>query len=384
LAKSLNAEWFAVHVDLSSEIDQSTEERLRLERHLELARELGATIVRLSGNRVATEVANFARSKNISLIIVGYSRRSLLQRLIRGSVVSEIIKKSSPAQVLVTEGFDLGEEPRFPQTAITKEPPINIGIVLLCSIGLVLTTTLGVLLRPYLNTLDLAMIFLLFVSGSAIVTNMWEGIVFAAMAVIAFDFFTVPPYNSFSVSDLQYVPGFIIMFFVGVAINALARMVQKQARVSKEREAFMTHLSDFSVTLLRAHTFQEVLGSATRSIGELFDSDAIFLLPDHEQHLQPVYTGSDRSFDEREKGVAAWVFHNKQPAGFETNTLAASKWHHVPLIVSGKSLGVLAVAPHNALSFGKDRQRLLHAYVNVISLSLLNSPVTPMPDFEPR
>ncbi len=384
LARSLNAVWFAVHVDLPSALEQGMEEKLRLEKNLELASELGATVVRLSGRRIADEVASFARAKNVSLIIVGSSRQSVFRRLRKGSPASQIIRRGSPAQVLVTGGFDRADEamPRSPLPAprATLEPyPIATSVL-----GLIATVFLCNALRPYLSTFNLAMVYLLFVAGSAIVTNMWTGIVFAAVSVVAFDFFTIPPYYSFSVNDLQYVPGLAVMFLVGVAINVLAETVHRQARASKEREAFMAQLSDFNGTLLRAHTFAEVLGAAMRSISELFDCDAVFLLPDNARQLQPVSTGGDRAFDEHEKGVAAWVFHNRQPAGFQTNTLAASRWHHVPLVVGGKSLGVLAILPHVRAQFGKDRQRLLHAYVSVISLALLNSPTAPQPDFLPQ
>jgi len=384
LAKSLNAEWFAVHVDLPPSVRDGVEAKLKLEQNLELARELGATVVRVAGMSIADEVATVAKDRNISLIIVGHSKRPLIARLLGASVVTKIIRKSSPAQVLVTDDAGPDVTSVIPRGRVIRDVAFSPRSILACIVGLAVTSGLCVLLRPFLNTLDLAMIFLLYVAGSAIITDMWTGIAFAALAVTAFDLFVIPPYFSFSAADIQYIPGFAVMFLVGVTINVLAERVQLQAQASREREAFMSHLADFSQTLLKAHTFAEVLGSATRSIGELFDCDAVFLLPDSEGRLQPVYTGNDAAFDEKEKGVAAWVFHNKQPAGFETHTLSASRWHHVPLVVGGESLGVLAIAPHGSRSFGKERQRLLHAYVNVISLAILNSPVMPLADFLPQ
>jgi two-component system, OmpR family, sensor histidine kinase KdpD len=151
---------------------------------------------------------------------------------------------------------------------------------------------------------------------------------------------------------------------------------------SKEREAFMGHLYDFSSTLLKAQTFGDVLESALRGINAVFDCDALFLLPDRDGELRHVYAVNEaRRCSEREIGVATWAFRNRQPAGLGTDTLSGDAWHHLPLTVGGQSLGVLSIAPHSG-TFTKEQRRLLQSYTNIISLALLHSRMVPMPDFQ--
>ena len=76
---------------------------------MKLAEELGGKVYRLTGIDIAEEIVSFAKSKNISQIVIGHSERSRIEAWIRGSVVNEIIRKGSPIQVLVVEG---GPEPK--------------------------------------------------------------------------------------------------------------------------------------------------------------------------------------------------------------------------------------------------------------------------------
>ncbi len=108
-ADNFNAEWLAVYVEPSYKFKMGNEESLQLEKNLELAEEIGGKVFRLTGVDIAEEIVSFAKSKNISLIVIGHSERSRIEAWIRGSVVNEIIRKGSPIQVLVVEGGETRE-----------------------------------------------------------------------------------------------------------------------------------------------------------------------------------------------------------------------------------------------------------------------------------
>jgi len=117
-----NAEWFAVYVEPSSKFRNDPEEVLQLEKNLELAEELGGKIFRLTGS-IADEISAFAQSKNITLILMGHSRRSRLQELIEGSIINKVIKKSE-AQVLVVEN----EEKEYTSALSSKKSDLSIKV----------------------------------------------------------------------------------------------------------------------------------------------------------------------------------------------------------------------------------------------------------------
>ena len=71
MAEALNAELYVLHVD--SDRDKRPERRRTLESSLQFARNLGASIVTLSGNDTARVTAEFVRENRITQAIVGRS-----------------------------------------------------------------------------------------------------------------------------------------------------------------------------------------------------------------------------------------------------------------------------------------------------------------------
>jgi two-component system sensor histidine kinase KdpD len=69
--------------------------------------------------------------------------------------------------------------------------------------------------------------------------------------------------------------------------------------------------------------------------------------------------------------VAQWVFDHAQPAGLGTDTLPGSQALHLPLVASGRVLGVLALRPADPRRFrDPERQQLLTTFANQIAIAV--------------
>lgn len=90
IAGAMHAELIAVTVDTGE--DRNSNERANLATHLRLAEDLGATVVRLSGKDVAAALATYARAEHATQLIVGHSRRSRWEALVKGSVVDRLLR----------------------------------------------------------------------------------------------------------------------------------------------------------------------------------------------------------------------------------------------------------------------------------------------------
>jgi two-component system sensor histidine kinase KdpD len=99
MAGRLSTEWFAVYVETPGEAPDriDAEAQRHLLENLELARQLGAEVVRLRGGDPAAALLDFARSHRVSDVLVGRTRRAWWRRALGRSV----------AQRLVDEGTDL-------------------------------------------------------------------------------------------------------------------------------------------------------------------------------------------------------------------------------------------------------------------------------------
>jgi len=103
MAEDLDAEWFTVHVESIQFGNLDAKQRDQISKNLKLAEDLGANTVTLVANRVADELAAFAKENHITLILIGFSIRSAFDNFIRGSVVDELIRKARPVQVMLVD-----------------------------------------------------------------------------------------------------------------------------------------------------------------------------------------------------------------------------------------------------------------------------------------
>jgi len=103
IAGRLNSDWYCVYVQTPEEqpdrIDSTVQRRLV--DNIQLAQSMGAEVVKLQGTNVADTISRFARDKGVTLLIVGQSRRSGMQRLFHKSVVSALVNNTQGLDVLV-------------------------------------------------------------------------------------------------------------------------------------------------------------------------------------------------------------------------------------------------------------------------------------------
>ncbi|WP_370575501.1 DUF4118 domain-containing protein [Methanomethylovorans sp.] len=366
-----NVEWFAVYVEPYADLRMKDEARQQLEKNLELAEELEGKVIRLKGS-IANEIVSFAKSNNITLILLGHSRRSRLQEFLEGSVINKVIQKSA-SQVLVIENkgeFNTGSRK-------IKKTDIN-GLdylwgsysISFSSIGV--TTVVCLILRSFIESVNIPMIFIIPVVLTSLIAGKKPGILASLLAVAAFDFFFVPPFYTFNVADVRFIPTFLVLLVVGVITSLLADTVKKQVEYIRQRETFISSLYDFSKGLLASQDLKTILGRTTKYISDSFNYDVLILLPDESKKLYVASSsGNKEKFDEHEMAVSNWVFGQGKPAGLGTDTLSSSQWYHIPLKAQMGILGVMAIAPHNNMT--NEQRHLIDAFANVVSLALSNS-----------
>lgn len=107
IAGRLNSEWYCVYVqtppEQSDRIDSTVQRRLV--ENIQAAQRMGAEVVKLQGTDVAAAICKFASEKDITLVIVGQSRRGWLEHLRRRSVIDKLINNTQNLDVLIA-AFD--------------------------------------------------------------------------------------------------------------------------------------------------------------------------------------------------------------------------------------------------------------------------------------
>ena len=97
-------EWLAVYVETPAHLRLPEADRDRVVHTLRLAEQLGAETVTLSGQNVSEELLTYARTRNVSKIVVGKPRRPRWREIVFGSVVDELARNTDDIDVYVISG----------------------------------------------------------------------------------------------------------------------------------------------------------------------------------------------------------------------------------------------------------------------------------------
>ncbi|MBC8123188.1 MAG: DUF4118 domain-containing protein, partial [Gemmatimonadaceae bacterium] len=193
----------------------------------------------------------------------------------------------------------------------------------------------------------------------------------SVLSVLTFDFFFVPPYLTFAVSDSQYLVTFGVMLTVALLISALTARVRLQAEAARTRERRTAALYAMSREFAGSRDTEQLLRVATEHIGEVFESDVVVLLPDGAGRLVSTLSPAGFFLGGDEQTVARWVFTNAQVAGATTTTLPGAQATYLPLVASKGTVGVIGVRPAQTNRFLDPEQlHLLEAFANQTALAV--------------
>lgn len=103
IAGKLGAKWYAVYVETPREREGRIRkaDREALAKNIELAEQLGATVVRVKANNVADGLIAFARREGITHVIFGQTARSRWEILWKGSTIDRFLNEVRDAAVQV-------------------------------------------------------------------------------------------------------------------------------------------------------------------------------------------------------------------------------------------------------------------------------------------
>src|SRR6267378_1576268 len=347
---------------------------------LGLAESLGAEAVTLGGSSAGEEIANYARERNVTRIVIGRPRRPLWRRLFRPSTYGELVAATEGIDIVVVGGADEASALRNPFLARSRAylgtahpgtkrrwPGYAWGVA-----ATAIWTALGALTSPQFELVNIAMVYLLAVVLVAVRFGRGPAVATSIMAVAAFDFFLVPPLLSFGVTDIQYLLTFAIMLLVALIISNLTASVRLQANVAGQRERRTAMLYAMTRELAATRGQEPMARAAVRHVSEVFESQAVVLFPDATGRMRhprgECIPGSLRGAD---LAVAQWVQDHGEPAGLGTDTLPSAESVYLPLKGSQAVLGVLAVLPANVRRVLLPEQfHLLETFAGQIAIAL--------------
>jgi two-component system sensor histidine kinase KdpD len=369
MADRTGATWTAIAVETPGFAHLSQQARDGLWETLRFAESLGGKTVTLAGTSASEQILAYARTHNVSTIVVGKPTHPRWRDILVRPTVDELVRGSGEIDVVVISGDP--EEFRPPRGPAPRAGP-RWGAYVAAAVAVAVTTVVAWVLRTLLEPTNAAMVYLLVVVLVARMLGRGPSILASLLSVAAFDFFFVTPVLTFAVSDTQYVLTFAVMLIVALVISTLTTRLHQQAEGSRQRERRTAALYEISRDLVSTFDTQTLLLRGLQHVRNVFDCQAYVLLPDPFGELQVwAEAGEPVKLESQELAVARWVFDNGRIAGAGTTTLAGAKALYLPLSASRSIVGVLGVRPAQPDRLRDPEQlHLLETFANQLAIAL--------------
>ena len=377
LAASLKADWLAIYVETPRLQRLGTVRRDALLATLRLAQELGAATATLAADDLASSILAYARSRNVSKLVIGRSRRRALSRLLDPPLPDRLSELAGDLDVyVVSRSVDEkpGQASSGTPAGLLLETPHDAGwpgygwAAAICAV----VSLVAAAAQLVVDLENVIMLYLLGVVWATVRFGRGPGLLASFLSVLAFDFFFVPPPLSFTVRDTQYLLTFAMMLTVALIISSLAARLRYQARIATYRERRTNALFDLGKELAGALTTAQIIDIGCRHLRGEFRAQVALLLPDARDEVHPARAGETAAcLRSPDLGVAQWVYDHHEPAGLGTHTLPANPALYLPLRAPMRTRGVLALAPEEPRLIALPEQyRLLETFAAQIALAL--------------
>ncbi len=112
MASSTGARWIAASVETTRTRSLSAAQRDTLMSNMRVAEQLGAETATLIGDDIADEIVSYARSQNVTRIVIGKSRQPRWRSVLSPNVVDRLLRTSGDIDIYVIQGLGDAEQAR--------------------------------------------------------------------------------------------------------------------------------------------------------------------------------------------------------------------------------------------------------------------------------
>lgn len=369
LAQALDAPWTAVAVERGGMLGDSAVQG-RLAEHFRLAERLGAEVVTLAGDDVPKTVLEYARTRNVTKIVIGKTEQPRWRRLIHGSIVDDFLDRSGDIDVYVVRGE--GAPLRASAPRLNSRQARIVPYLWACAIVAVSTLIAAIVDQIGLREANVVMVFLAAVALIATRFGRGPSIFASLLAVLSFDFCFVVPKFTFAVADTQYLLTFAVMLAIALLISTLTVRLKSQVEGSIVRERRTATLYELGKQLSSISGATFLAAATARTVTELTNGEVAIYLG--KQGNSPEIAFGQRSsiaLHPVSDAAARWVIDHDQIAGLGTDTLPNAIALFLPITASQRTVGALAVKPKSEHSLREpDQQRLLEACASQLALAV--------------
>jgi two-component system sensor histidine kinase KdpD len=237
--------------------------------HRELLEDLGGSYQEIASSEVGQALVDVAKVERATQIVLGASRQSRWRHLLRGSVVSRVLRAAESIDVHVIstdegdEPFDPGAMMRFRAPAISRRRQalaLLLGAVLLPLLTLVLDA-----LRDELSLPSELLFYLLVVVAVGAVGGFMPAVVTAVVAFLLANWFFTPPFHTLTIEEENHLVALLAFVIVGAVLGVSVSSAARRRAQAVQAQAEAETLARLSGSLLSEQDPVPALMSGMRS-----------------------------------------------------------------------------------------------------------------------
>jgi two-component system sensor histidine kinase KdpD len=188
---------------------------------------------------------------------------------------------------------------------------------------------------PHANATTVALTFLLVVLVISANWGFWYAASLAVLSTLAFNFFFLPPYGTFTIADPQNWVALFAFLATAVIAGQLSERARRETLRANQRRREIEHLYAFSQRLLTLESLPELLNLVPRHIVETFGGKGAALFVSDRADVYR--SGPDTR--EIETGSLQSVAARGEPVTDSEKVLA-----YVPLRLGVRSVGAIGIS----------------------------------------
>jgi len=375
LADRLHSPWIALYVEGWRSLQLSEDDRDRIADILRLAESLGAEAITIPDvdGRIVDSVISYARSNNVTQIIIGKSTRSRWFEILHGSVVHDLVRRSGNISVHVIAGDAVAGEPIAKRTvrAADGAQSRDIRPYLTAIVSVAVALVVGLIIQPWLGIENVDLVFLTAVVGAAVRYGLGPSLVASVVASLCYNFFFLPPAYTFTITEPTNVAAFIFFIIMAVIVSNVAARVRTQAVAATARARNTESLYAFSRKLASTGTLDDVLWATSYQTALMLNVRVVLLLPENGSIAVKSGYPPEDMLDAADLAAATWSWENDRPAGRGSDTLPGAKRLFLPMHTGRGPIGIVGIdADKPGPLLTPEQRRLLDALMDQAALAV--------------
>ena len=379
MAQAFHGEFTALYVENSDSQELDLKAFQQLKKNISLAKELQANIVSTSGDDIAYQISQYAKTAGVSKLVLGrsYQKKSIFNK---PTIVDKLTKLSPNLDIYIIPDNNSSKQNlnsvkyqyqnffRFS----TRDSSISISTLLIITILAYFAQIVG---------FDITTIILLYVLSSCIIGSLTllpiYSFIIPFINVCLINYLFINPKYSLEIISSEYVMVLIVMIVVSFIINVLNFKLKKEKNSASLRAYSMEVLLETSQKLQQAKTYNDVMKETCVQLNKWLKRIIIFYPVNRKMLDKPyIYNPNKLLYDsnifltEKERTVAKWVYINNKNAGPTTSTLQEAKALYLSIRRNDKIYGVIGIDMISNKALSQYEKSLIKTILNEVSLAM--------------